>query len=107
MNIDRVLERGERLEDVMSKSDSMRDSALTFSKKGRALHRKARPPVSPSEWATSSTLWVCTCARAAVGVTRTVASEATVRGSARSPTVPHGPTLGQTKVHTQRADRSV
>jgi hypothetical protein len=34
------LERGERLDDVMAKSEGMRDSALTFNRKGRALRRK-------------------------------------------------------------------
>ena len=39
-NIDKVLERGERLEDVMGKSEAMKDTADQFRKKGRELRRK-------------------------------------------------------------------
>eukprot|EP00894_Picocystis_sp_ML_P002300 jgi/Pico_ML_1/52817/g3468.t1 len=39
MNIDKVLQRGEKLEDVMIKSDSMRDHAMQFRNKGRKLRR--------------------------------------------------------------------
>merc|ERR1711959_678724 len=39
-NIDKVLERGERLEDVMDKSEAMKDTADAFRKKGRELRRK-------------------------------------------------------------------
>jgi len=39
-NIDKVLERGEKLEDVMDKSEQMRDTADAFRKKGRELRRK-------------------------------------------------------------------
>merc|ERR1711907_701159 len=40
VNIDKVLERGERLEDVMDKSEKMKDTADQFRKKGRELRRK-------------------------------------------------------------------
>jgi len=39
-NIDKVLERGERLEDVMDKSEAMKDTADAFRKKGRELRKK-------------------------------------------------------------------
>ena len=39
-NIDKVLERGERLDDVMDKSEAMKDTADAFRKKGRELRRK-------------------------------------------------------------------
>ncbi len=39
-NIERVLERGERLDDVAAKSESMRDQAAAFRAKGRALRRQ-------------------------------------------------------------------
>jgi vesicle-associated membrane protein 72 len=39
-NIDKVLERGERLDDVMDKSEAMKDTANTFRQKGKGLRRK-------------------------------------------------------------------
>jgi len=39
-NIDKVLERGERLDDVMDKSEAMKDTANTFRQKGKELRRK-------------------------------------------------------------------
>ena len=39
-NIDKVLERGERLDDVAAKSETMRDQAATFRAKGRQLRRQ-------------------------------------------------------------------
>jgi len=39
-NIDKVLERGERLDDVAAKSESMRDQAAAFRAKGRSLRRQ-------------------------------------------------------------------
>ncbi len=39
-NIERVLERGERLDDIAAKSDAMRDHAQTFRAKGRSLRRQ-------------------------------------------------------------------
>ena len=35
-----MLERGERLDDVMDKSEAMRDTANTFRQKGKELRRK-------------------------------------------------------------------
>jgi len=39
-NIDKVLERGERLDDVMDKSEAMKNTADAFRKKGKELRRK-------------------------------------------------------------------
>ena len=39
-NIDRVLQRGERLDDVAAKSEAMRGQAAAFRAKGRALRRQ-------------------------------------------------------------------
>jgi hypothetical protein len=39
-NIDKVLERGERLDDVAAKSETMRDQAAAFRAKGRQLRRQ-------------------------------------------------------------------
>lgn len=39
-NIERVLERGERLDDMASKSESMRSQAEVFRAKGRSLRRQ-------------------------------------------------------------------
>ena len=39
-NIDKVLERGERLDDVLVKSDAMKDSAAQFRNSGRKLSRQ-------------------------------------------------------------------
>ena len=38
-NIDKVLERGEKLEDVLEKSDQMKDHAMQFKTKGKKLRR--------------------------------------------------------------------
>lgn len=40
MNIDAVLQRGERLEDVVNKSEGMQSSALTFNRAARKIRRK-------------------------------------------------------------------
>mmetsp|Transcript_3252 Transcript_3252/g.8044 ORF Transcript_3252/g.8044 Transcript_3252/m.8044 type:complete len:232 (+) Transcript_3252:1-696(+) len=40
VNISKVLERGERLEDVMDKSEKMKDTADAFRRKGKELRRK-------------------------------------------------------------------
>ena len=39
-NIEGVLERGERLEDITAKSETLRDQAHTFRQKGRTLRRQ-------------------------------------------------------------------
>ena len=39
-NIAKVLERGERLDDVLVKSDAMKDSAAQFRNSGRKLSRQ-------------------------------------------------------------------
>lgn len=48
-NIDKVLERGERLDDVLVKSDAMKDSAAQFRNSGRKLRRQM--------WCQNCKLW--------------------------------------------------
>lgn len=40
LNIDAVLQRGERLDDVLQKSNNMTESALTFNRASRAMRKK-------------------------------------------------------------------